>query len=105
MLIEITDETFEEEVLKSNIPVLLDFSATWCGPCKKQLEVLEKFSIENDGKIKVCKIDADSNPTTIALFKVKSLPSILLFNNGSSVASKVGLINFNTLTQLVKDNA
>lgn len=104
MIIEVTDATFEDEVLNSHMPTILDFSATWCGPCKKQLEVLVKYAEENKGKVKVCKIDADANPSTMSQFKVKGLPTILLFIDGTSVASKVGLVNLSSLQKFVTDN-
>lgn len=87
----VDDSNFDSEVLQSNQPVLVDFSATWCGPCQRQLPILEKFATENKSRVKVVKMDVDEAPETAAKFQVKGVPSILLFNNGSKVDSKVGL--------------
>lgn len=87
----VDDSNFETEVLQSNQPVLVDFSAVWCGPCQRQLPILEKFASENLSRVKVCKMDVDEAPETVAKFSVKGVPSLLLFNNGKKVDMKVGL--------------
>lgn len=87
----VDDSNFETEVLQSNQPVLVDFSAVWCGPCQRQLPILEKFASENKSRVKVVKMDVDEAPETVAKFSVKGVPSLLLFNNGKKVDMKVGL--------------
>lgn len=90
-LIEVNDQNFEAEVLQSNRPVLVDFSATWCGPCQRQLPVMEKFASDNFERVKVCKIDVDDSPETTAKFGIRGVPAILLFNQGKKIDMKVGL--------------
>lgn len=90
-ILHVDDSNFEAEVLKSEIPVLVDFSAVWCGPCQRQMPVLEKFASENTNKIKVVKIDIDDSPMVTSKLGVKGVPTLMLFNAGSSLGSKVGL--------------
>src|SRR5207245_1517793 len=81
-----TDRTFDSEVLKSEKPVLVDFWATWCGPCKMIAPVLEEIATEKDGALKIAKLDVDQNPETAQKFGVMSIPTLLLFKNGSEVS-------------------
>jgi thioredoxin 1 len=90
-VIYVDDASFEAEVLNSKIPVLVDFGAAWCGPCQRQLPVLEKFATDNSPKLKVVKVDIDESPQTSAKFGIRSVPSLLLFNQGQKVDMKVGL--------------
>lgn len=87
----VDDSNFDSEVLKSDVPVLVDFSATWCGPCQRQLPLLEKFATDNLTKIKVVKVDIDDAPGIAAKLGVKGVPTLMLFNGGTSVGTKVGL--------------
>lgn len=90
--IHVTDGTFEKEVLKSDKPVIVDFWATWCGPCKMIAPILEEIAFEYVEKVKVAKLDVDSNGATAAKYNIMSIPSLLFFKNGEVVADVVGAI-------------
>jgi thioredoxin 1 len=100
-LIEVNDQNFEEEVLQSKRPVLVDFSATWCGPCQRQLPIMEKFATENPERVKVVKMDVDDSPKTTSKFGIRGVPAILLFNQGEKVDMKVGMTTSAVLNNLL----
>ena len=85
----VTDGTFEQEVLKSDMPVLVDFWATWCGPCRMVAPVLEEIAGEND-KVRIVKLDVDANPITAGRFGVRSIPTMILFKDGKEAKRLVG---------------
>ena len=87
----ITDGNFEQEVGSSNVPVLVDFTATWCGPCKMLAPVIEELAGEYQGRIKVGKLDIDDNQATAQKFQIRGVPTVLLFNNGRVVDQMVGV--------------
>ncbi len=99
-VVTVDDNNFETEVLKSDKPVLVDFSAVWCGPCQRQLPIIEKFADDNK-QIKVCKVDVDDAPQVAARLGIKSVPSLVLFNGGEKVGTKVGLTSLAALDNLV----
>lgn len=86
----VTNENFEAEVLKSDIPVIVDFWATWCGPCRMLAPVLEEIAEDYEGKVKVGKINVDEQPELAEAFKISSIPTIIVFKNGSITAMEIG---------------
>ncbi|CAI8280036.1 thioredoxin TrxA [Porticoccaceae bacterium] len=100
-IVHVTDSSFETDVLQSDIPALVDFWAEWCGPCKMIAPILDEISAEYAGKIKVCKVDVDSNPETAAKFNVRGIPTLLVFKNGAVEATKVGALSKSQLIEFV----
>jgi thioredoxin 1 len=92
MLVEITDRNFEDEVLKSDVPVMVDFYAPWCGPCRATAPMIEKLSKEYDGKFKFCKLNVDENPRMASNYGVMSIPLMLFFSNGQKVDEVLGAV-------------
>ena len=101
MTIEITDSSFKSEVTDSAIPVLVDFWAPWCGPCKMIAPVLEEIASEYDAKIKVVKINIDENQTTPSNFGVRSIPTLILFKDGQEVEKIIGAQSKENLKQMI----
>jgi thioredoxin 1 len=89
-LVQVTDENFETEVLLANVPVLVDFWAAWCGPCKMIAPLVEELATEYNGKIKVGTLDVDANPTTSMQFGVMSIPTLIVFKDGKAAQRIVG---------------
>ncbi|MFT4726874.1 MAG: thioredoxin 1 [Granulosicoccus sp.] len=101
----ITDATFEEEVLKSDTPVLVDYWAEWCGPCKAITPVLEDIAPEYAGKVKIVKMNIDENPNTPPKYGIRSIPTLMLFKGGNVESTKVGGLNKTQLTEFLDKNA
>jgi len=89
-LLEVSDETFDEEIMESDIPVMVDFWAEWCGPCKMVGPVVEELANEYEGKIKVAKMDVDQNRNTPARFGIRNIPTLILFKGGEVAQTIVG---------------
>jgi len=89
--IQLTDATFDQEVLKSAVPALVDFWAPWCGPCKMLGPVIEELAAEYAGKVKICKVNTDENPGAASTYKISAIPTVLLFKGGKLVQELVGL--------------
>lgn len=100
-IVHVTDASFEDDVLKSDIPVLVDFWAAWCGPCKMIAPILDDVAGEYEGKVKVCKVDVDANGDTPAKFGVRGIPTLILFKNGNAEATKVGALSKTQLTSFI----
>ena len=98
-----TDATFDSIVKKSDLPVVVDFWAEWCGPCKQIGPALEELSNEMEGKIKVVKVDVDSNPSTAAELGVRGIPALFLFKNGEVVSNKTGAAPKAALKSWIED--
>jgi thioredoxin 1 len=102
--ISITDATFEEEVLKSEQPVLVDYWAEWCGPCKMVAPILEEIAKEYEGKIKICKLNIDENPSTPPRYGIRGIPTLMLFKNGNIEATKVGALSKSQLVVFIDNH-
>ena len=100
-IIEANDNNFDTEVLQSEQPVLVDFSATWCGPCKKLEPVVHEIASDYDRKLKVVRVDVDQAPSSAARFAVLSVPTILLFQNGDVKDQVIGLVSTQALTDKI----
>jgi len=100
-IINVTDSTFDDEVIKSELPVLLDYWAEWCGPCKMIDPILDDIANEYIGKIKVAKINIDDNPNTPAKFGVRGIPTLMIFKSGSIEATKVGALSKSQLSAFI----
>ena len=100
----VTDDTFDSEVLKSDVPVLVDYWAEWCGPCKVIAPVLEEIAADYDGKMKVCKLDIDANEDTPPKYGIRGIPTLMLFKNGAVEATKVGALSKSQLTAFLDSN-
>ena len=97
----LTDANFKEEVLDSTIPVLIDFWAEWCGPCRILIPIIEELSKTFDGKVKVLKMNIDENPTIPSSLGVRSITTMMLFNNGKQIATKIGVLPKSTIEQWI----
>jgi thioredoxin 1 len=100
----VTDDTFEPEVLKSQIPVLVDYWAEWCGPCKAIAPVLEEIAKEYNGKLKIAKVDVDANTEVPKKYNIRGIPTLMLFKNGNMEAMKVGAMSKSQLTAFLDTN-
>jgi thioredoxin 1 len=99
---EISESTFPEEVLRSSLPVLVDYSAEWCGPCKMMAPALEESAAQYAGRLTVAKVDVDQNQTLAARYHVRGIPTLMLFKRGEVVASKVGAMSRSQLAAFIE---
>jgi thioredoxin 1 len=102
-VVHVSDASFDADVLNSDIPVLVDFWAEWCGPCKMIAPVLDEIASEYAGKLKVCKVDVDANPEIPPKFGIRGIPTLILFKGGSAEATKVGALSKSQLVDFIKE--
>jgi len=103
-IVNVTDDTFDAEVLQGSEPVLVDYWAEWCGPCKMIGPVLEEVAEEFEGKVRVAKLNIDENPTTPPKFGIRGIPTLMLFKDGAVEATKVGAVSKSELIAFVNSN-
>lgn len=103
-IVHITDETFEDDVLKSHDPVLVDYWAEWCGPCKVIAPILGEIAEEYAGKLKVAKLNIDENPATPPKYGIRGIPTLMLFKGGNVEATKVGALSKSQLSAFLDSN-
>jgi len=103
-IVYVTDDSFEEDVLKSDIPVLVDYWAEWCGPCKMIAPILEDIVGDYAGKLKVAKLNIDENSATPPKFGIRGIPTLMIFKDGDVEATKVGALTKSQLTAFIDSN-
>ena len=104
LILQVSDDSFETDVLKSEAPVLVDFWAEWCGPCKMIAPILNDVAQEYAGKVTVAKVNIDHNPGTPPKFGIRGIPTLLLFKNGQVAATKVGALSKTQLKEFLDSN-
>jgi thioredoxin 1 len=102
MPVAVTDQSFQKDVLGSSEPVVVDFWAEWCGPCRFIAPALEEIATEMQGKVKIAKLNVDENPDTMMRYGVRSIPTLIVFKNGEPTAMQVGAIPKNRLSDWIK---
>ena len=103
-IISVTDSSFELQVLSDSQPVLLDFWAPWCGPCKAIAQILKEIAEDSDGKLKVCKMNVDEHNETAAKYNIRGIPTLMLFKHGEVVGTKVGVLSKSDLQAFIAEN-
>ena len=100
-IVHLSDDTFQKEVIESSIPVLVDYWAEWCGPCKMIAPILDDIVSEYDGKLKIAKLNIDENPQTPTKFGIRGIPTLMIFKDGNPEATKVGALSKSQLTAFI----
>ena len=103
-IVHVTDDTFEQEVLQSQTPVLVDYWAEWCGPCKMIAPTLDQIAAEYAGRLKVAKLNIDENAATPPRYNIRGIPTLMLFKNGNLEATKVGAVSKTQLAAFIDSN-
>ena len=102
--VEVTDNSFEQDVLQADTPVLVDYWADWCGPCKSVAPVVDAVADEYEGRLKVAKLDIDANSETPAKFGVRGIPTLMLFNQGEAIGTQVGAVSQAKLQEFLDEH-
>ena len=103
-IVNVSDASFEEEVLNSSVPVLIDYWAEWCGPCKMIAPVIEELAVEYGDKIKIAKFNIDENPETPPKYGIRGIPTLMIFKGGNVEATKVGAVSKSQLADFIDSN-
>lgn len=103
-IIHVTDDDFETKVLNSEVPVLVDYWAEWCGPCKMIAPIIEELAPRFDGKLRFAKLNIDENPNTPPRYGIRSIPTLMLFKNGNVEATQVGAVSRTQLESFITNN-
>jgi thioredoxin 1 len=103
-IVHVADGSFDDEVLKSDVPVLVDYWADWCGPCKMIAPILEEIADDYTGKLKIAKLNIDENPNTPPKYGIRGIPTLMLFKDGNVEATKVGALSKSQLTAFLDSN-
>lgn len=103
-IVHLSDDSFEQEVLQSELPVLVDYWAEWCGPCKMIAPLLDDVAAEFQGKLKVAKLNIDENSGTPPQYGIRGIPTLMLFKNGTPAATKVGALTKGQLSEFIESN-
>jgi thioredoxin 1 len=103
-IVHVTDDTFEQDVLASESPVLVDYWAEWCGPCKAIAPILDEIAQEYDGKLRIAKLNIDDNPSTPPKYGIRGIPTLMLFKGGNVEATKVGAVSKSQLAAFIDSN-
>ena len=102
-IVHVSEATFDAEVLSSELPVLVDFWAEWCGPCKMIAPILDELASEYEGRLKICKVDVDYNPGIPEKFAISGIPTLIIFKDGNAVETKVGALSKSQLAAFVDE--
>jgi thioredoxin 1 len=105
MAIQVTDGNFEQEVLKSPVPVLVDFWAPWCGPCRAMGPIIDELATEFEGKVKICKMNVDENSASPSRFGIRAIPTLILFKDGEAVEQSTGAVSKSSIKDMIAKKA
>ncbi|MHC1751684.1 thioredoxin [Humidesulfovibrio sp.] len=105
MAIQVTDGNFDQEVLKSPVPVLVDFWAPWCGPCRAMGPIIDELATELEGSVKICKMNVDENSASPSRFGIRAIPTLILFKNGEVVDQSTGAVSKSSIKDMIAKKA